>query len=166
MMGSGMTLPRWSLAALISGVVGGVVWRFVTHPAIWVVTAAGATMSEDQSARQFGAVVTFVVIGAVISFLFGVAITMRLGDHWSLVPLVAVLSGAAAGLAWTVGHLLGPHGPSSADRASIGARIPSALTVDAAAPFVAWAVFGVAGVLVGTWVLDRLSRREAPAVPD
>jgi hypothetical protein len=154
-----MTGRRWWYLSVLLGIVAGVVWWAVTDTGRWVITAAGATMSEGQSQRQFGAIVTFVIIGAVVCFLFGLVITLAVGEHWWLVPAVAVMSGFAAGLAWLVGHLLGPDGPSKADKSSIGAHVPSALTIDSAAPFVAWAVFGVAGVLVGTWALDRASVR-------
>jgi hypothetical protein len=154
----GVVLRRWWPAAGLLGVIGGVVWWAITGTAIWVVTAEGATMSEGQSAHQFGAIVRFVIVGAVLCFLFGVAITVAVGEHWWLVPMVALMSVFASGLAWLVGDLLGPDGPSRSDRGAIGARIPSALKVDTAAPFVAWAVFGVAGVLIGTWVLERRAR--------
>jgi len=176
MMGTGMTESdravkrmtgrRWWYVSVLLGIASGVVWWAVTDTGRWVVTAAGATMSEGQSQRQFGAIVTFVIIGAVACLLFGLVITLAVGEHWWLVPAVAIMSGFAAGLAWLVGHLLGPDGPSKADRGSIGARVPSALTIDAAAPFVAWAVFGVAGVLVGTWVLHRASARRSDVLPD
>jgi len=154
----GVAVRRWWLAAGLLGVIGGVVWWAIPDTAIWVVNAEGATMTEGQSAHQFGAIVRFVVVGAVICFLLGVAMTVTVGEHWWLVPVVALMSGFASGLAWLVGDLLGPDGPSSSDRGSIGARIPSALKVDAAAPFVAWAVFGVAGVLIGTWVLHHRAK--------
>lgn len=157
----GVVLRRWWPAAGLVGAIGGVVWWAITDTAIWVVTAEGATMSEGQSAHQFGAIVRFVIVGAVICVLFSAVMTVAVGEHWWLVPMAALMSGLASGLAWLVGHLLGPDGPSSADRGSIGLRIPSALKVDAAAPFVAWAVFGVAGVLIGTWVLERRGRAEA-----
>jgi hypothetical protein len=152
-----MTGRRWWCVSVLLGIAAGLVWWAITDTGRWVITAAGATMSEGQSQRQFGAVVTFVIIGAVACTLFGLIITLAVGEHWWLVPAVALMSGFAAGLAWLVGHLLGPDGPSKADRGSIGAHVPAALTIDTAAPFVAWAVFGVAGVLVGTWVLDRKS---------
>jgi hypothetical protein len=156
---SGAAIRRWWFASALLGVIAGVVWWAVTDTASWVITAQGATMSEEESQRQFGAIVTFVIIGAVVCLLLGVTLTLVVGEHWWLVPAVAILSGVAAGLAWLVGHLLGPDGPSSTDRGSVGTRIADALTVDAAAPFVAWAVFGVAGVLLGTWVLHRTSVR-------
>lgn len=161
-----MTVRRWGYLSVPLGLLSGVLWWAITDTGRWVITAAGATMTEGQSQRQFGAIVTFVIIGAVVCFLLGLCMTLVVGEHWWLVPAVAVMSAVAAGLAWLVGHLLGPDGPSKADQGSIGARIPSALTIDAAAPFVAWAVFGVAGVLVGTWVLHSASARRAAAVPD
>jgi hypothetical protein len=156
----GVVLRRWWPASALLGVVGGVVWWQLADTAVWVVTREGATMSEEQSARRFGAIVTFVIVGAVLCLLFGLVMTVLVGEHWFLVPAVAVMSGFAASVTWLVGHWLGPDGPSRGDSGSIGARIPSALTVDAAAPFLAWVVFGVAGVLLGTWVRERRSRAE------
>jgi hypothetical protein len=155
---SGVVLRRWLPASVLLGVVGGLAWWRLADTAVWVVTAEGATMSEEQSARRFGAIVTFVAVGAVLCFVFGLVMTLAVGEHWTLVPVVALMSGLAAGLTWLIGHWLGPDGPSSADQGSIGARIPSALTVDTAAPFVAWAVFGVAGVLIGTWVRSHRAK--------
>lgn len=160
-----MTGRRWWYLAVVLGVLAGVVWWAVTDTGQWVITAEGASMSEGQSQLEFGAIVNFVFVGAAVCSLFGLLITLVVGARWWLVPAVAVMSGMASGLAWLVGHLLGPEGPSKSDHSSIGARIPGVLTIDTAAPFVAWAVFGVAGVLVGTWVLDRRSAVRAKAEP-
>jgi len=146
---------RWWYGSALVGILGGVVWWAITTPPLWVITAQGATMTEGQSRHQFGAVVSFVIIGAVLCLLLGVAVTLRAGEHWWLVPAVAAMSGFAAGVAWLVGRLLGPDGPSKADHPAVGTRVPDILTVGTAAPFVAWAVFGVAGVLIGTWLLHR-----------
>lgn len=153
----GVSARRWWHLAALLGVVAGVVWWAVTDTAAWVITADGASMGEAAAQHQFGAIVNFVMIGAVVCFLLGLVVTLVAGARWWVVPAVAIMSGFAAGLAWLVGHLLGPDGPSRTDHAAIGTRVPDALTVDAAAPFVAWAVFGVAGVLVGTWILGRRS---------
>lgn len=149
----------WWVAACLSGILGGVVWWAIAKPAMWRITADGVTLSEDQSGHQFGVVISYVVIGAVVCFLFGVVLTVRVHEHWVLVPVVAAMSGLAAAVAWQVGKFLGPDGPSRDTHGPVGTHVPAALSVGTAAPFVMWAVFGVAGVMVGTWLLHLKDSR-------
>ena len=155
-MSRSMIGRRWWTAAVLLGVGGGVAWRLVTHPALWSVTETGLSMTEDQSRHQFGAVVNFVLIGAIVAVLFGFALGVTRTDvGWRLVPSVAGMMGFASVFAWSVGRAFGPSDPSAARHKPLGTRVPDVLTVDSVAPFLAWAVFGVAGLLVGTWLRDR-----------
>jgi hypothetical protein len=149
----------WFAAPGLLGILGGVVWWGVAKPAMWIVTSQGVTLSENQSRHQFGVVISFVVVGAVISFLFGVVITLRAREHWVLVPAVATTSGLAAVVAWQVGKLLGPDGPTRDTHGAVGTHVSAALAVGTAAPFVMWSVFGVAGVMIGTWLLHHRDSR-------
>ena len=51
---------RWSLAMLLLGVVGGLVWVWLAEPAEWEVTARGIILTEEAAQGQFRVIVTFV----------------------------------------------------------------------------------------------------------
>jgi hypothetical protein len=137
----------------VLGVLGGILWWAVTDTATWTVTKGGTTISNDETRLQFGAIVTFVLIGAGICAVLGFAVVFLSEVTWPAIPAVALLSGQAAVLAWLVGGLLGPDEPKR--KGPVGTRIDDALTVDAVAPFVAWAVFGVAGLLIGLALIEH-----------
>jgi hypothetical protein len=90
--------------------------------------------------------------------LLGFAIAFFSEVSWPAIPAVALLSGQAAVLAWLVGGLLGPDDPKR--KGAVGTRIDDALTVDAVAPFVAWAAFGVAGLLIGMALVEHVRVRD------
>jgi hypothetical protein len=144
---------RWWLVAFVLGVLGGVLWRAITDTATFTVTKGGTSLGDDEMRLQFGALVNFVLIGAGACALFGFAIAFFSDLSWPAIPAVALMCGQAAVLTWLVGGLLGPddakrHGP-------VGTKIHDALAVDAVAPFFAWAVFGMAGVLIGLVLIEH-----------
>lgn len=144
---SWLSFRRWWLVAFVLGVLGGVLWWAITDTATFTVTKGGTSLADDEMRRQFGAVVNFVLVGAGICALLGIAVAFVSDLSWPAVPAVALMSGQAAVLAWLVGRLLGPDDPKRAG--PVGTKLHDALVVDAVAPFFAWAVFGVAGVLIG-----------------
>jgi len=142
-----MSFRRWWLVAFVVGVLGGVLWWAITDTATYTVTKGGASLGDDEMRRQFGAIVNFVLIGAGICAALGFAIAFFSDLSWSSIPAVALMCGQAAVLTWLIGGLLGPDDPKR--HGAIGTKIQDALTVDAVAPFLAWAVSGVAGLLIG-----------------
>ena len=148
-----LTLRRWWLVAAVLGVLGGILWWAITDTATWTVIKGGTSISNDETRLQFGAIVNFVLIGAGICAVLGFAVAFVSEVSWPAIPAVALLSGQAAVLAWLVGGLLGPDDPKR--KGPVGTRIDDALTVDAVAPFVAWAVFGVAGLLIAMALVEH-----------
>jgi MFS family permease len=144
---SWLSFRRWWLVAFVLGVLSGVLWWAITDTATFTVTKDGTSLGDDEMRLQFGAIVSFVLIGAGVCALLGFAVAYVSDLSWPAIPAVALLCGQAAVLAWLVGRLLGPDDPKR--KGPIGTKIQDALTVDAVAPFFAWAAFGVAGVLIG-----------------
>jgi hypothetical protein len=148
-------LMLWCVGLLVLGAVGGVVWLWLAEPAEWEVTARGIVLTEDAARGQFAVVVTFVILGAALCFVWGWAaghVLRQLG--WILVPVFAGVAGAAAVIAWRVGLALGPPHPSDVVNPSLGDRLPAPLEIDAMAPFLVWPMFVLLGLLVASW-LDR-----------
>lgn len=139
---------------LLLGVVAGVVWEALAEPAEWEVRPDGNIVLTEIAARdQFGVIVVFVIAGIVASLVWGFVASLVLEDlGWRLTPLVVVATLAAAVIAWQVGIALGPVGPREVVDPSVGDQIPSKLAVDGIAPFFAWPVFGVLGVVLATWL--------------
>jgi len=150
---SWLSFRRWYLIACVLGVLGGVLWWAITDTATFTVTKDGTSLRDDEMRLQFGAIVNFVLIGAGICALLGFAVAFFSDLSWPAIPAVALLSGQAAVLTWFVGGLLGPDDPTR--KGPVGTRIDDALAVDAIAPFLAWAVFGVAGVLIGLALIEH-----------
>ena len=145
----------WTVLMLALGVVGGLLWWWLAEPAEWEVTEQGIILTEDAARGQFAVVVTFVAVGAVLSLVWGWAAGRSLRElGWVLVPVLAVVAGAAAVVAWQVGLLLGPPDPRDVADPSLGDRLPSQLEVDAVAAFLVWPMFALLGLLVSAW-LDR-----------
>lgn len=148
-----LSFRRWWLIAFVLGVLGGVVWWAVTDTAVYTVTKSGTDLRDDEMRRQFGAIVNFVLVGAGASVLLGLAIAFFSDVSWPAIPAVSLMCGQAAVLTWLIGGVLGPDDPKR--HGAVGTRIPDALTVDAVAPFLAWAVCGVAGMLIGMALIEH-----------
>lgn len=152
-MGSGaMPLIRWAAAAVLLGALGGVAWRFLARPGVVAITPDGAVTTELEAMHQFGAIVTYLAIGAVVSFVWGGALALAEHHHgWRLVPFVVVVTIGAALAARAVGLALTPDKIVVPKTAKIGDTIPGILTMDAWSAVGVWAVFGLAGLLLATW---------------
>ena len=139
---------------LLLGIAAGAVWQWLAEPAEWLVQPDGNIVLTELAARdQFGVTVLFVVVGAVVSLVWGVASGHALRDlGWLLTPLVVATTLVAAVVAWQVGMELGPVGPREAVDPGVGDRLPSKLEIDSFAAFIVWPIFGVAGLLLSTWL--------------
>lgn len=145
----------WSLGMLVLGVLGGLLWLWLADPSEWEVTAQGIVLTEEAARGQFAVVVTFVCVGAALSFGWGWAAGRALRElGWVLVPVFAAVAGVAAVLAWRVGVALGPPHPRDVPDPSLGDRLPAPLAIDAVAPFLVWPMLALLGLLVSAW-LDR-----------
>ncbi|MCU1675982.1 MAG: hypothetical protein JWM93_740 [Frankiales bacterium] len=141
------------------GVVGGLAWLWLAHPAQWEARESGIVLTEAAARGRFAVIVVFVAIGVIASFVWAWGATWALPDlGWLLIPLVLVLTAVAALIAWRVGVELGPPAPGSVAGVSIGDRLPDRLGVDGLAPFLVWPIFGLIGVIGATWMAPRGAR--------
>lgn len=149
-----MKLCSTVVVMLLLGVATGFVWEALAKPAEWEVREGGSIVLTEIAARdQFGVIVVFVIAGIVASLVWGVVATLVLEDlGWKLTPLVIVVTLAAAVIAWRIGIAIGPVGPREAVNPAVGDKLPSKLAIDGVAPFFAWPVFGVLGIVLTTWM--------------
>ena len=144
-----------SVVMIVLGAVGGLLWLWLAEPAEWEVTQRGIILTEDAARGQFEVVVAFVGIGAVLCLVWGLVAGRSLHDvGWPLVPLFVVAASVAALIAWRIGVALGPADPRETVHPALGDRLPAQLEIDAFAPFLAWPIFAVLGLLLAAW-LDR-----------
>jgi hypothetical protein len=147
---------------LLLGVVGAVLWVQLAEPAQWEVRETGVVLTEAASHGQFSVIVTFMLVGVVLSLLWGAGVARAVPElGWALTPLAIVATSAAAVVAWRLGVAWGPPNPLSVRDAAVGERLPAALAVDIVAPFLLWPAGGLAGVLIGSALVPR-SREHEP----
>ena len=145
----------WSVAMLVLGAAGGLLWLWLAEPAEWEVTPQGIVLTEEAARGQFAVVVMFLGLGAALCFVWGWAAGRALREiGWLLVPVFAGVAGVAAVIAWQVGVALGPTHPRDVADPSLGDRLPAPLEIDAVAPFLVWPMFALLGLLMAAW-LDR-----------
>lgn len=141
-------------ALLLTGVVAAFAWAQLAHPAQWEVRTGGSiVLTEAASRDQFSVIAVFMAVGAISSLVWGCLTAVLLRDlGWWLTPVVVAGAIVAGLIAWRLGIGFGPDGPLAAVDPKVGARLPSKLAVDGVAPFLAWPVGGLAGVVLSTWL--------------
>ena len=136
----------------VTGVVGGVLWRWLWSPIRG--TVLDGVWYPDTNASPFSATGLYVLIGLGVGLVAGV-LGALVTDRRELVTLGLVTVGSllAAWLMLLVGGLGMPADPSDLARsASDGARLPGTLMVTGWSPFVALptgALLGLCVVFVG-----------------
>ena len=136
------------VAMLTLGALGGVVWKWFAKPALWEATDRGVVLTEDASTARFGVIVVFVVVGVVVSLVWGWYLGGRFSNaSWPIVVVAAVAAFAAGVLAWRVGVWLGPPDPLSVEGLKIGDTVPQKLEVDTLAPFLVWPIAALLSLL-------------------
>lgn len=144
---------------LVLGVVAGLLWLWLANPAAYEVTDQGTVLDEQASKGRFGVIVTFVLISIVIAFLWGFFAGRVLHDRgWVMVPAFALVAVAAGLIAWKTGSILGPPDPATVKGAKLGDFIPQRLTIDAAAPFLVWPIFALAGQFLAVYLTSDRGR--------
>ncbi len=150
------SVPAWlvitGLGSLLIGGLTGIVWsRVVTLPSYTVQADGSATVDERALTQFFSADAWFVICGAVVGLLLGVAawgIFKKVG--WP-VAFIAAASGLIAGVTcWQVGQLFGP-GPFAERLAAARPtdQVPIALELHSTSALAVWAFVAVAPVLLG-----------------
>lgn len=141
------SLIRWVALMLLLGAASGIAWLKLAEPAKYLVTDQGTILDEQASKGRFGVVVTFLVIGIVVSFVWGALAGLRLREHgWVLVPVFAIAAFAAGVLAWRIGVVFGPPDPATVTGVKLGGVIPERLAVDSFPPFLAWPILALVGL--------------------
>lgn len=153
---------KWVAGLLLLGVAAGFVWLLLANPAEWEVTDNGIILTEDGAKGRFGVIVTFVLIGIVVAFLWGLIAGWRLrAVGWLLVPVFAITAILAGVLAWRIGVAFGPPDPASVTDASIGDKLPQRLAIDAVTPFLVWPIFALVGLLFATYSAGNVGAKSA-----
>lgn len=135
------------------GALAGVVWWAVVDlPTYLVGEDGGASTSERGLTEFFGGDAWFCAIGVVVGSLLGVLGWRRFRNlGWPSVPVVALVTLAAAAVCWFVGFRLGPgeFNPRLA-AANPGDLVPIELTLRARASLLIWPFVAVIPVLLGS----------------
>lgn len=148
-------------AVLVVAVAAGIAWLVLAQPAQLESREQGLVLTEAASRAQFGVVVVFVLVGAVVSFT-GAAVCAWLlpTREWFWVPVFALAAGVASLVAWQVGVRLGPGDPVTDGDVRVGDTVSAQLAVDAVAPFLVWPLFALLGLLFALWLAgDRGEHR-------
>ncbi|QWC85601.1 hypothetical protein KLP28_02135 [Nocardioidaceae bacterium] len=130
-----MTTPRRSaattfVALVLAGVVGGVVWRLVWTPDVYVVSDGAAGLGEVELARTFTSDAWYLVVAAPLGLLVGLARRRTSRPSGMLDLLAAVVGSAVAAYVMLgVGRLLGPSVLSPAELSGVadGTRLDGPL---------------------------------------
>jgi hypothetical protein len=137
---------------VVAGVAGGVLWWLLAPTPTFVKLRSGGAMDEVQLSREFGIVGWYLVLGVVLGFVLGAALTWwRDRDPLLTSGLLLLGSAVAAALAALLGHQLGPADPATVLGAvRVGAHVPDQLHVAGAVwpAFLGWPVGSLAGAFV------------------
>ncbi len=159
---SSFVATRWSrpwvvlVSAVGLGLLAGLVWWQLAVPGQWEMRDVGLALTEEASRGQFQVVVVFTLVGAIAALVWAVALSLlsrRAG--WQLVVAIMAGSVLAAVVAWQVGHLVGPPAPETVAGLQAGDTVPDELMVDSVAPFLAWPIAALVGVLLVSWGRGR-----------
>lgn len=150
------------LAFVVGGAAAGLAWVEVVWTPARGVVQDGRWFPADERALAMttGGTSTYVAVAAVTGLLLGV-LSAVLAARLELVVLVTVLVGSAAAayLMWQVGVWLAPPDPAAAAAtAADGTRLPGALVVTGATPFLALPAGALAG-LTGVFLASPAAGR-------
>ncbi len=134
------------IALAAAGVPAAFLWAWLAEPAKWVVSGNQLYLTESNANGQFNVVAVFVLIGVLVSFVFGVLIERLARPHrWPTAVSVALMAVVAALICWQLGMLLGPPAPGSVSGLQSGDKVEAQLVVDAVSAFLAWPLGAVLG---------------------
>jgi hypothetical protein len=167
--GPARVLAELVLAAVVLGLVAGLLWSVLAPDIRGEVTASGVSVTIGESRRQFGVDGWFALLAAGGGLLLGsVGFARHRRRPVTALVVLAFAGLAAAAVQWWFGTMLGP-GPV-ADRTtgpSPGTTVSMPLELNAPAGLLVWSIAAVAGSLLVAAVLDdrepwspRLRRRE------
>lgn len=144
------------ISAVGLGVVAGLVWWQMATPGRWEMRDVGLALTEEASRGQFQVIVVFTLVGAVAALVWSVVLSLLMRESgWQLVVAIMAGSVLAAVVAWQVGAFLGPPPIQTVAGLELGDTVPDELKIDSAAPFLAWPIAALVGVLLVSWGRGR-----------
>lgn len=147
---------------LVLGLIGGVAWHLLAHPAYFTKVKSGGEMGEVELGKRFATDGWYVVIALVAGIPSGLGMTWWRSRDPLATALLCVAGSvvAAASMAW-VGLVLGPGDPQAAlAKAAVHARVPTQTTLSAHVAYLSWPLAVVIGTLMVllSSPLDRAGR--------
>lgn len=155
-----------TLAGAAVGVPGGWLWASLAGPPSAELTSDGAVFGEIQLDRQVGVTLWFVVTGAALGLLVGLAVAWRRSPYAVVAVLAVVLACVAASLSsyWTGVHVFGPDAQAQLARAKVGQRVTAPVSVGTKIAYLGWPIGGLTGALLAILWWPR-SVVQMPAAP-
>lgn len=154
-----------AMAGLL-GFPAALAWLLWGEPAQWLMTERGLVMTESLAVGQFDVVAKFTIIGVIVGFVIGAAVSFRGSQYgWQMVPVAIAGSLIAAAMCWLAARYFGPQDPHDVGEVPLGELVPTQFTVDAWPAFLAWplaAVFVVTIVIYMSDDLDVTSPESSP----
>lgn len=139
------------VAVMVVAIVGGAAaWVQFSDPAEWQVFGGRLVMDEQSAGAEIGVTATFVVVGLIAGLVIGLVLQAVFKSDWTgtvVFGITAVIAGLAA---WQLGMWWGPDDPSTVSGLTEGDTVPDQLAVEGIAPFFAWPIGAMAGILVGS----------------
>ncbi|MGH3631959.1 MAG: hypothetical protein ACRDRL_31525 [Sciscionella sp.] len=156
-----LAVLRWLVGCALVGVVlaflGGWLWvRLGNPPQAPVVSggaSVGASLGELQISELAKTTVWFLVIGAVLGALAGLAVGWlgRRRGVWAVFGLLA-LCGAATVLSWVFGqYLFGADLDAQLQHAAVGSMVRLGVSLGTPVAYLGWPIGGLAGVLAAAF---------------
>lgn len=144
------------ISAAVLGVAGGLAWWQLAEPGQWQMRDVGIALTEEASRGQFQVVVVFTLVGVIAALAWAVVLSLLAREAgWPLVVLLIIGAVLASLVAWQVGSTLGPPPPETVAGLEDGDTVPDELMVDSVAPFLAWPIAALVGVLLVSWGRGR-----------
>lgn len=144
------------VSAVGLGVIAGLVWWQLATPGQWEMRDVGLALTEEASRGQFQVIVVFTLVGAIAALVWSVVLSLLFWESgWQLVVAIMAGSVLAAIVAWQVGAFVGPPPLETVAGLAMGDTVPDELMIDSAAPFLAWPIAALVGVLLVSWGRGR-----------
>lgn len=142
--------PLLVLAVLVF--VAAAAWSFFATPGKLEMHPEGLFLPQAERGRSFGTVMTYLVIGVVISAFWGLWAALRLDRLGpAVVPYYIVALVAAAAATAKLGQALGPADPASLSDISVGTQVQEQLSVNSPVFWIVWPVAGLVSLLIITY---------------
>lgn len=133
------------------GVLGGWLWVHFANPPRVPVESGGVVLGEVALDAQAGETVWFMVVGAVLGAVAGLAVGWTGARHgWVTVLGVLLLCGAGTVVSRYLGHqLFGADTAAAARQAGVGHLVRLGVDIGTPAAYLGWPIGGLVGAVAG-----------------